>query len=148
MSTPTSRQPGTEWLAWSTAWAGAVALAILNGALHRGYQGALGELRAQQASSVALLVLLAPWMRWVERRHPLPTTAAAVQVGLLWTGATVAFEFLFGHYVNRDSWSRLFSAYNLAKGQLWPLDLLGIAILPALARTWRTGHRPTEPGRS
>ena len=98
-------------------WVGMVVIAFLNAVLRRGYEGALGELRAHQVSSVVLLLLLAPWVRWVERRHPLPTGRAATQVGLSWAAATMAFEFGFGRYVNGDSWATLLNAYDLRQGQ-------------------------------
>ncbi len=115
-------------------------IAFGNAVLHRGYEGALGELRAHQLSTAALLVLLAPWVLRTERRHPLPTRSAAAQVGLCWAAATVVFEFGFGHYVNRDSWATLLHDYDLRAGRLWLFDIVGIALLPALARAWRL-HR-------
>lgn len=123
--------------AWVKAWGGVVVLAFVNGAFHEGYQGALGELRAEQLSSVVLLLMLAPWVRWVEQRHRLPTTRAAVTVGLGWALATVVFEFVFFHHLGGQSWAELLGAYNVLEGRLWTFDVLGIAALPALARGWR-----------
>jgi hypothetical protein len=125
------------WNGWATAWLGVVVLAFVNGVLHRLYVGALGELRAHQVSTVVLLVLLAPWVWRTERRHPLPNGSAAVRTGLLWAAATVIFEFLFGHYVNKDSWAKLLNDYDLTEGRLWIVDVIGIAAAPALARAWR-----------
>jgi hypothetical protein len=123
--------------AWAIAWLGMLAIAFSNGVLHRSYEKAVGEHRAQQASSVLLLFLLAPWVWRTERRHPLPTGSGAVRIGLLWAAATVTFEFVFGHYVNRDSWAELLKAYDVRKGRLWLFDVIGIAAAPALARAWR-----------
>ena len=134
-----------DWAAWAKAWGGVVVIAFLNGILHRTYEGALGERRAHQLSSVVLLALLAPWAIRTERRHPLPSVPAALQVGLLWSSASVAFEFLFGHYVNKDTWSELFHAYNLLDGRLWLLDVLGIAAAPGLARAWLIRDRSRRP---
>jgi hypothetical protein len=125
-----------DWPAWAKAWGGVVAIAFLNGVLHRTYEGALGERRAHQLSSFVLLALLAPSATRTERRHPLPSVPAALQVGLLWSSASVAFEFLFGHYVNTDTWSELFHAYNLLDGRLWLLDVLGIAAAPGPCAGW------------
>jgi hypothetical protein len=108
-----------DWPAWAKAWGGVVAIAFLNGVLHRTYEGALGERRAHQLSSFVLLALLAPWATRTERRHPLPAVLAALQVGLLWSSASVAFEFLFGHFVNKDTWSELLHAYNLGLARAW-----------------------------
>jgi hypothetical protein len=131
-----------DWPAWAKAWGGVVLIAFVNGVLHRAYEGALGELRAHQLSSVVLLVLLAPWAVRTERRHPLPSLPAALQAGLIWSSASVTFEFLFGHYVNKDSWAELLHAYDLLDGRLWLVDVLGIAAAPSLARAWRIRRRP------
>ena len=40
------------------------------------------------------------------------------------------FEFLFGHYVGKHSWSRLFHDYNILEGRLWSLVLMAIALAP------------------
>jgi hypothetical protein len=94
-------------------------------------------LRAHQVSSFVLLALLAPWAIRTERQHPLPSLSAAMQVGLMWSSGSIAFEFLFGHYVIKDSWSELLHAFNLLDGRLWLVDVLGIAAAPAVARAWR-----------
>jgi hypothetical protein len=111
-----------------------VVLAFVNGVLHRSYQRSLGEHRSHQLSCVVLLLLLAPWVRRTERRHPLPNTSAAAQVGLAWAAATVIFEFVVGHYVNRDSWAKLLNDYDLSQGRLWLLDVVGIMAAPAVGR--------------
>jgi hypothetical protein len=127
----------TSWAAWSGAWGGVVVAAFVNGALHRGYATAVGEPTATQLSEVVLPLLLTPWVLRVENRRPLPSLADAVVVGAGWAAATVAFEFLFGHYVNGDSWQTLRAAYDLTRGRLWTLDVLLIAAAPAAARAWR-----------
>jgi hypothetical protein len=135
-----------DWPAWAKAWGGVVGIAFVNGVLHRVYEPAVGELLAHQVSCVVLLALLAPWAVRTDRRHPLPSVPAALQVGLMWSSASVAFEFAFGHYVNKDSWSKLLEAYDLLDGRLWLLDVVGIAAAPALARAWRVrrGSRRSE----
>jgi hypothetical protein len=131
-----------DWPAWAKAWGGLVVIAFVNGVLHRSYERRLGELRSHQVSSLLLLGLLAPWVIRTEYRHPLPTLPAALQVGLMWSSASVAFEFLFGHYINKDSWSELLHAYDVLNGRLWLLDVLGIAAAPAAARAWRIRDTP------
>jgi hypothetical protein len=66
-------------------------------------------------------------------------------VGAGWAAATVAFEFVFGHYVNGDSWQTLRAAYDLTQGRLWTVDVLLIAAAPAAARAWRL-HRSGGEG--
>jgi len=49
-----------------------------------------------------------------------------------WTVATIAFEFLFGHYVGGHPWHRLFADYDLSAGRLWLLVLLTVLFVPML----------------
>jgi hypothetical protein len=132
---------------WASAWGGVVAAAFVNGSLHRVYAPLMPELTATQLSEVLLPLLVAPWVLRVERLHPLPDHASAVAVGAGWALATVAFEFVFGHYVNGDSWDALLAAYNVAHGRLWSLDVVAIAAAPLLARAWRRDRiNPTRSG--
>ena len=42
-------------------------------------------------------------------------------LGFGWTGLTVAFEFVFGHFVMGHPWSRLLHDYDLLAGRVWVL---------------------------
>ena len=53
----------------------------------------------------------------------------ALAIGLLWLGLTVAFEFLFGHYVAGHPWPQLHD-YNLLAGRVWSLLLIWVAVAP------------------
>jgi hypothetical protein len=53
-------------------------------------------------------------------------------LGVGWTLLTVAFEFLFGHYVMGHPWSRLLHDYNLLAGRVWVLVLLTTLFSPIL----------------
>lgn len=54
----------------------------------------------------------------------------AIAIGTMWLTLTVAFEFLFGHYVMKNPWSRLLYDYNILEGRIWILVLIWIAIAP------------------
>jgi hypothetical protein len=43
---------------------------------------------------------------------------------------TVAFEFLFGHYVMGHTWERLLQDYNILAGRIWILFLVFTAAAP------------------
>ena len=58
---------------------------------------------------------------------------ALAWLGIGWVVATVAFEFLFGHYIAGHSWTRLTADYNLAAGRLWVLVLLTVLLMPSVA---------------
>jgi hypothetical protein len=135
---------GTDWAAWSAAWGGVVVTAFVNGALHRAYATAVGEPTATRLSEVVLPLLLAPWVVRVDHRHRVSCVSDGMVVGVGWAAATVAFEFLFGHYVNGDSWQTLRAAYDLMQGRLWTVDVLLIAAAPAVARGWRLRRSRTD----
>ena len=56
----------------------------------------------------------------------------ALTIGLVWLGMTVAFEFLFGHYVAKRSWSDLLHDHNLLAGRVWVVVLVWVTIAPYL----------------
>ena len=65
------------------------------------------------------------------------TRVFLVKLGLFWTILTIAFEFLFGHYVMGHSWDSLWADYNVLRGRLWPLVLLVTLFGPLAARRLR-----------
>ena len=54
----------------------------------------------------------------------------ALAVGLVWLGLTIAFEFLFWHYVAKHPLNRLIHDYNILEGRLWSFVLIVVAIAP------------------
>lgn len=66
-----------------------------------------------------------------------PIQVSPLGVSLSWLGMTVAFEELFGHYVDGKSWAELASNYAIWHGQLWPLVLLSVGLAPLLWGRWR-----------
>ncbi len=65
------------------------------------------------------------------------TPVALFKLGAGWTMATIAFEFLFGHYVMGLAWESLRADYNIFQGRLWPLVLIVTLFGPLLARKLR-----------
>jgi hypothetical protein len=65
------------------------------------------------------------------------TQASLFKLGLGWTMATVAFEFLFGHYVLGHAWVSLWADYNILQGRFWPLVLIVTLFGPLVARKMR-----------
>lgn len=58
-------------------------------------------------------------------------------IGAMWLVLTLAFEFLFGHYVAGDSWGKLAASLNPLPGNLFLLVLITVAIAPFAAATIR-----------
>ncbi len=115
-----------------------VLIAIANGVVREAWYGRhLSELRAHQLSTLTGVVLFGLYI-WIILRWFRPaTTTQALAIGLMWLGLTVAFEFLFGHYVAGHPWSRLLQDYNLFVGRLWLLVLLWVTVAPYLFYRWQ-----------
>ena len=115
------------------AWFPMVAIAIANGALRESWYGQhLSELTAHQISTLTAIVLFGVYIWFVVRFWPPTSKAQAIAIGLLWLVMTIAFEFLFGHFVAGHTWERLLHDYNLLAGRVWPLVLVWVAVAPYL----------------
>ena len=110
-----------------------VFIAIINGALRESWYGKhLSELQAHQISTVTGVLLFGVYI-WVLMRIWRPESAGqALTIGLVWLGMTVAFEFLFGHYVVKRPWSALLNDYNLVAGRVWLVVLAWVTLAPYL----------------
>ena len=115
------------------AWLPMVFIAILNGAIREGWYGKhVTELQAHQISTVVGVLLFGVYI-WALIRFWRPASAGqALTIGLVWFGMTVAFEFLFGHYVVKRSWRDLLHDYNLFAGRVWLVVLVWVTLAPYL----------------
>ena len=115
------------------AWVPMIFIAIANGLLREKFlANRLKELHAHQASTASLLVLFGVYMWIVFRIWKPESLQQTIHIGLIWLGLTVAFEFLFGHFVAGHSWNRLFNDYNIIEGRVWILVLIWVAVAPYL----------------
>jgi hypothetical protein len=120
---------------YAPAWTGAAAIGMANGTARRAlYEDRLGERTAHQVSSVSLMLLLGGYLRYLERRLPIPTRGQAILVGAGWATATALFEFGMGRLVARQPWRELLRDYDVTAGRLWGLVLLWIALGPIAIR--------------
>jgi len=55
-----------------------------------------------------------------------------VLVGFWWVVLTLAFEFLFGHFVMGKSWQEIVQVFNIKKGDVFIVVLIVTAISPWL----------------
>ncbi|MBN1333265.1 MAG: hypothetical protein JW971_05845 [Synergistales bacterium] len=95
----------------------------------------LGPLRAHQAGTLivtGIFFILTYWLLGNLLAHA--SVGEAWSLGLIWLVMTICFEFLFGHYVVGHSWGHLLADYNLLKGRLWGLVLVGITLFPRLVQ--------------
>ncbi len=124
------------------SWIPGIPLAIINGLLRESvYRRFLTEPSAHQISAITFIVLFGGYVWLILRWLRLSSAKEALRVGLTWLALTVAFEFLFGHYVMRHPWERLLHDYNLLAGRLWVLVLVWITLSPLALYLFR--DRPT-----
>ena len=118
-------------LKYVAAWLLMPIIGIINGTIRQyGYSSALGELRAHQVSTLTGMVLFGLYIWALTLLWKIRSSAEAIAIGLIWLTLTIAFEFLFGHYVMKHPWSRLLHDYNLLEGRLWVLVLLWVTLAP------------------
>lgn len=118
-------------LKYVLAWVPLVMIAMLNGSLREGLYGKyLSELQAHQVSTVSGVLLFGIYI-WVLVRIRRPASSKqAINIGLIWLRLTVAFEFLFMHYVAGRSWDTLLHDYNIFDGRVWVVVLVWVTIAP------------------
>lgn len=108
-----------------------VALAILNGAIREKLYGpSMRELSAHQLSTFIAIVLFGIYIWTLANIWPIDSPTQAIVIGGLWLIMTIAFEFIFGHFVAGHPWSKLLADYNLIKGRVWLLVLVWTTIAP------------------
>lgn len=113
------------------AWFVMLLVSVANGTLRDFTYGKhLPELLAQQLSTLSGIALLGVVIYLFVRRWPPASGRQALNMGLFWMSLTVAFEFLFFHYVGGHPWPDLLANYDLTGGRLWPLLLAWVAIAP------------------
>jgi len=118
-------------LIYAASWVGMAIVAILNGALREKVYGPfMGELSAHQLSTLMGLILLGAYIWILTGACQIQSSRQALVIGGMWLIMTIVFEFIFGHYVIRHPWDRLFRDYNLLKGRIWSFVLIWTAVAP------------------
>jgi hypothetical protein len=109
-------------------------MSVANGACRDFTYGKhMEELAAHQLSTVSSIIVLGLVIFVFIRLYLPPSSLQALGIGLFWMMLTIAFEFLFFHYVAGHSWSSLLRNYYVHEGRVWVLVLLWIATAPYLA---------------
>ncbi len=115
------------------SWVPGIPIAIANGILREfWYQRFLPELISHQLSTASFILLFGIYVWFILRWLKLNSAKESLRLGLTWFVLTVAFEFLFGHFVMGHPWTTLLSDYNLLAGRVWVFVLLWIATAPLI----------------
>ena len=148
MRTPEStsqREPFTWALAFLT-WLGFATVAVAGGIFRvMLLEPGLGEHLANIIETLGLTLILAGAV-WVATPWLIPGLGQRdlKRLGLFWVALTLAFEFLFGHFVDGADWGALLSNYDITAGRLWILVPLTMGIGPMLTGNLRTARRRQE----
>ena len=106
---------------------------------------ALGDTLARAISSVTLSLFILIITLLFITRLGVSRKRQLWSVGWFWLALTLAFEFLFGHYVGGKPWGELLADYNILEGRLWILVVVTTLCAPALAgRIKKVGRAAKE----
>ncbi len=116
-------------------------VANINGLIRNFVYGPkLDELTAHQISCFTGISLFFIVMYlWLKLTGASYSSHNLIIIGIAFLFATVAFEFLFGHYVIGHSWERLLQDYNFLKGRLWALVLVWTTVGPYVVAKYVLG---------
>jgi hypothetical protein len=106
-------------------WGALLVIASINGIAREAVLiPRVGEVAGRALSTLTLsaFIVILTWISidWIA---PL-SSREAWAVGVIWVVLTLAFEFLAGHYVFHNAWSRLLEDYHVIRGRIWILVLI------------------------
>jgi hypothetical protein len=122
---------------WNRAiliWCGFFVLAVLNGALREiGIKRLIGEPWAHHLSVLTAILIFGIYA-WLTRSYlDLRSSNEAISVGIVWLVLTVLAEtFIVGRLLSKHSWDVILANYDILHGNLWPLVVLWVGVLPLL----------------
>ena len=118
-------------LIYAACWLGMVGLAIVNGVIREKlYAPFMRELSAHQLSTFIGILLFGVYIWILTGIFRIESSKQALIIGCMWIVMTIAFEFVFGHFVMGHPWEKLFHDYNLIQGRVWILVLIWTTIAP------------------
>ena len=114
-------------------WSALFAVAFLNGALRELTDGRyLGEYARHAVGTATGIVLIGTAIYIVNLIWPFHGKLQTFYVGLIWAGMTVIAETVMILFFMKKNVKFLLNAYDITKGQLWPLFLVFLIVFPVL----------------
>lgn len=109
-------------------WLAMAVLAVANGGFRENFviprtSESIGHIISTVLLASLLWLLVWISMPWLQ----LKSITNAWLVGVMWMCLTLTFEFIAGHFVFGNPWSKITADYNLLRGRIWvfiPLTLL------------------------
>lgn len=119
-------------------WVVLCCVAFANGALRALVYGAvLGEPWSHHVSVGMGILLISTTVWLLTRRWPFASRRQAAQAGLTWLLLTEVFEVTMVVGVMKKPWNEFLHMHQLFQGQLWPIFLIALALVPALLYRWQ-----------
>jgi len=117
-------------------WIVFVPVAILNGIIREAtYKQVVGDFYSHQLSTISAIIAFLVVAYFLLGKSVLrASTQELLASGMLLVILTVAFEFLFGHYVDHASWEQLLTDYNIFKGHIWGVFLVVELLTPLIVK--------------
>jgi hypothetical protein len=115
-------------------WFGFFALAFVNGALREvAIKRLVREPWAHQVSVLTGIALFTAYLWLLWDRTSVRTVPQALGVGAYWMALTVLAEtFVVSRWIAGQSWDKIRGNYGLLRGNLWPVVVIWVGMLPLL----------------
>lgn len=95
---------------------------------------------ARRLSALTIASIFTAYVVLVWRATGITTQARAFAVGAYWFVATMATEaIVLNRWMGGMSWRAILTTYNVLAGELWPLVLIYVGVLPALVHAIKGG---------
>ena len=111
-------------------WLPMILLAFVNASLReivlRKY---FSEITTQQISTITLLLFCFAYTWFAFPKLHILSSRQALLAGISWVALTVIFEFSLGLLLKHPL-EELLANYNIVKGKLWPVFLVGLSLMP------------------
>lgn len=120
-------------------WCGFFVLAILNGVLREsGIKRFIHEPWAHHLSAFTAIMLFGVYA-WMMRGYlDLRSSSEAIYIGIFWLVLTVLAEtFVVGRLLGKHSWDVILANYDILHGNLWPLVVIWVGLLPSVLYSFR-----------
>lgn len=123
-----------------SVWVLFVILAVLNGLIREILlKNFLGDGVARSLSSLIMCGLVFAVSYGFVVQMPPMGPGTLWNVGWLWLGLSLLFEFGFGHFVLGESWGSLLADYNIFRGRLLILAWVSLVVAPRFWGWWLGG---------
>ena len=115
-------------------WLGLFAIGFANGTLRELLiKKFIQEPWAHHLSALTAALFFAAYIWGIWQKTMIVNATQAATIGALWFVLTILTEtFVLNRWISGLSWNQILQTYNVASGELWPLVLIWIGVLPVI----------------